>query len=179
MKTKDADIIEEAKLGSERAFTTLYNLYNRNIYNIIYNIVKNRDVADDLTLETFTKAFKNLHKFTKDFSFELWLKTIANNHSIDFIRSGKKTIGDISMDDDDLNEFIYSDYSNPEKDMIKKQSLELIEQKISELSPRAREVMDLRYKKGMTYQQIADSLKISIGTVKSYISKATKIVKTQ
>lgn len=178
MKKTDAELIGEAKLGSQRAFTALYNKYNRSIYGTIYNIVKNRDVADDLLSETFTKAFKNIDKFTKDISFEMWLKTIANNHSIDFIRGGIKQKNDISIDLDLENEYIYSDYSNPEKELIKKEGIELLEKGISELSPRAREVLTLRYTKGHSYQQVADALGMRIGTVKSYISKATNKLKT-
>jgi RNA polymerase sigma-70 factor (ECF subfamily) len=180
MKKTDAELIGEAKLGSQRAFTMLYNKYHRSIYNIIYNIVKNTDVADDLLSETFTKAFLNINKFTRDISFEMWLKTIANNHSIDFIRGGQKRKDDISMDNELLDEFIHTDFSNPEKELIKKESFELLEQGINELSPRAREVLSLRYTKGHSYQQIADILGMSIGTVKSYISKATnKLKQTQ
>lgn len=173
MKTSDADLIERAKSGSQRAFTELYNKYSKSIYNRIYSIVKNTDVADDLLSETFTKAFMNISKFTKDISFEMWLKTIANNHSIDFVRGGKREIDDISLDDDFFENFVYSDFSNPEKEFILKENKGLIAKSISELSPRASEVLKLRYNQGHTYQQIADKLGISIGTVKSYISKAT------
>ena len=178
MKTNNADIIGEAKEGSQRAFTALYNKYHRSIYNTIYNIVKNTDVADDLLSETFTKAFLNINKFTKDISFEMWLKTIANNHSIDFIRGGVKQKDDISMDDETLESFSYTDNSNPEKEYIKKENQQQLEDGILALSPRARQVLTLRYNNGLGYQQIADKLGISIGTVKCYISKATKKLQT-
>lgn len=169
MNTKDS--IEAAKGGSQRAFTNLYNTYHRSIYNNIYNIVKNTDVADDLLSETFLKAFTNINKFTKDISFEMWLKTIANHHSIDFIRSVTKNKNDVYIDDDQLSEFIHSDYSNPEKEMIKKEEYAQFENALQGLISRPKEVLTYRYQDGLSYQEIADKLGLNIGTIKHYIHK--------
>ena len=176
MNTKDA--IELAKAGSEKAFTFLYNTHNRAIYRVIYNVVKNKDVADDLLSETFLKAFKNIDKFTKDISFEMWLKTIANHHSIDFVRSGQKNQRDVYIDDDMLSEFIYTDYTNPEKDLIKKEEYERFEDGFKSLGKRSKEVLNYRLKDGLSYQEIADKMGLSIGTIKHYIFKyKSKLIK--
>ena len=169
MNPKEA--IELAKVGSDKAFTYLYNTYHNSIYSNIYNIVKNKDVADDLLSETFLKAFKNINTFTKDISFEMWLKTIANHHSIDFIRSGKKSQNNIYIDDDQLSEFIYSDYTNPEKELIKKEEYTVFEKALKTISPRPRSVLIYRYKDGLSYQEIADKLQLNIGTIKHYIHR--------
>lgn len=175
---KDIDLINEAKGGSQRAFTLLYERYKKSIYNSIYSITKNKDVSDDILSETFTKAFLKIEKYQKDLSFELWLKTIANHNAIDFIRGGKKQRHNAEQNEELTADIILSDYSNPEKDMIKKESIKALEKDINALSSRAREVLTLRYVKGYSYQQIADELGISIGTVKAYISKSThKIIK--
>jgi len=168
------ELVEQAKSGSEKAFTALYNQYYRTVYLNVFNIVRNKDVADDLTSETFLKAFKNISKFTKDISFEMWLKTIANNHSIDFIRSGKKDQDTIYIDNDELTEFIHTDYSNPEKEMIKKEESFDFEQALAELSPRSKEVLTYRFRDELSYQEIADKLGLSIGTIKHYIHRYKK-----
>jgi RNA polymerase sigma-70 factor (ECF subfamily) len=171
MKESDLTIIEEARNGSQRAYTKLYNKYNKSIYGTIYNITRNTDVSDDILSETFTRAFKNLDRFTKDISFEMWLKTIANNRSIDFIRSGMKTKNDVYVDDDQLSEFIYTDWNNPEKDYIQKESEQILENAIFHLKGRSKEVLTLRFYNNLTYQEIADKLGLKIGTVKHYISR--------
>jgi len=169
MNTKEA--IELAKVGSEKAFTYLYNTYHKVIYSNIYYIVKNKDVADDLLSETFLKAFKNIDKFTKDISFEMWLKTIANNHSIDFIRSINKEQNNVYVDDDLLKEFIYTDNSNPEKELIKKEEYGRFERGLVSLSKKQEEVLRCRYNDNMSYKEIAEKLNLSIGTIKHYIHR--------
>jgi len=169
--------IELAKAGSEKAFTLIYNTYYKSIYNNIYNIVKNKDVSDDLISETFVKAFKNIDKFTKDISFEMWLKTIANNTSIDFIRRSEKLKDLVYSDDDQINEVIHTDYSNPESDYIKREMSKELRRNIDGLSNRAREILILRFVDERTYQEIADQLNISIGTVKHYIFKYSAVIK--
>lgn len=84
------DLIKQAKEGKQHAFTQLYNRYHRIIYNTIYNIVHNKDVTDDLVSVTFTKAFFKIASYVNHISFEMWLKTIAINSSIDYIRRTKK-----------------------------------------------------------------------------------------
>ena len=168
---KDEELIAQAKTGSERAFTKLYDIYYKTINRNIFFIVKNQDVADDLSSETFLKAFKGIHKFTQNISFEMWLKTIANHHSIDFIRSNKKSQDNVYIDDELSAEFIHSDYSNPEKDLIQKESEVRLDEEMNKLTSRAKQVLDSRYKDGLTYQEIADKFGISIGTVKHYIFK--------
>jgi len=170
------EAIEAAKGGSQKAFTFLYDTYHGVIYNNIYRIVKNKDVADDLLSETFLKAFKNIDKFTKNISFEMWLKTIANHHSIDFIRSMNKRRNDVYIDDELLSEFIYTDNSNPEKDMIKKEEYGLFENALKGLSDRSKQVLTLRYQKGLKYQEIADKLKLDLGTIKHYIHRYRKVL---
>lgn len=169
MNAKEA--IELAKAGSQKAFTMLYNTHYRAVYCNVYNIVKNKDVADDLTSETFLKAFKSIDKFTKDISFEMWLKTIANHHSIDFIRSGKKSQGDLYIDDELEQEFVHTDYSNPEKEMIKKEESEMLAKTISKMGSRQKEIIQMRFTEELTYQEIADRLGLSIGTIKHYLHR--------
>ena len=89
MKQEIINLVEQARNNEERAFTTLYNKYYTTVWFTVYNIVKNRDVTEDLISIVFTKAFKKLDLYTEHISFEMWLKTIAVNSSIDYIRKMK------------------------------------------------------------------------------------------
>ena len=101
MKREDEDLlIQQAKLGKQDAFTELYDRHHKLIRYIIYDIVKNEDVADDLLSVTFTKAFSRLESYVNPISFEMWLKTIAINSSIDYIRRMKKEKANYWIDDD-------------------------------------------------------------------------------
>ena len=182
------DIVAEAKNGSQRAFTELYNKHYRVIYYSICGMVRNPDLAEDLTSEAFTKAFMAIDKFDKNISFELWLRTIANRHTIDFIRSANRRKGIEAVDDGDIESFVYTDNSNPEKDMINSEENKIRKDRLNGIGGNAKKVLVMRYRDGLKYQEIADKIGVSIGTVKSYISKykqkvlndqkQTKIIKT-
>ena len=167
-------LIKEAKEGKQTAFTKLYNGHQAEVRRIVLSITKNKDVTDDIVSITFTKAFKNIQTFKKEVSFSMWLKSIATNSCIDFIRSTKTSSEKILVDSDSVTELNVSNHDDPEKEYILKERLISIKENINELSPRAREILTLRYVGELQYQQIADKLGVSIGTVKSIISMAKK-----
>jgi RNA polymerase sigma-70 factor (ECF subfamily) len=140
----------------------------------VRNVFKNNEDEEDISSEIIAKIFRNIHKYSKDISFEMWVKKVTNNVIIDKIRSGALENSNISIDDDETFEVIYTDNSNPEKDLINKQSRSSIEEIIDDMPESSRRIMDLRYGKEYTYQQIADELKVSIGTVKATISRQRK-----
>lgn len=170
-------LVNEAQGGSQKAFTKLYNLFYNNISNSLYFIVKNRDVADDLASETFTKAFIKIHQFSLEISFEMWLRTIANNCAIDFIRRQKNNSASNYTVDIDISECDSTDNSSPESIFITKENKDIISKKINSLTGRSKEVVVLRYIEGLSYKEIAERLNLNIGTIKSYISKSTKKIK--
>ena len=123
-KQEVSDLIKQAKEGKQIAFSKLYERYKKNIYITIIKIVKNKDVADDLLSITFVKAFTKLDSFVDNISFELWLKTIAINSSIDYIRHTKKESNLYWIDDDEnckIQLGSTADYS-PEEDYIFKET---------------------------------------------------------
>src|SRR5210317_1685188 len=94
---EDFRLIDKATIeNDEQAFAELMKRYKKPVYHMILKMVRNVDDAEDLTIEAFTKAFKNLYKFKKDFTFSTWLFRIATNNSIDFIR--KKKLETTSLD---------------------------------------------------------------------------------
>ena len=94
---EDFRLIDQAvKQNDEQAFAMLMERYKRPVYHMILKMVRNVDDAEDLTIEAFAKAFKNLHRFKKDYTFSTWLFRIATNNAIDFIR--KKRLETMSLD---------------------------------------------------------------------------------
>src|SRR5689334_10583845 len=86
---EDFKLIDQAVAGDDAAFAKLLQRYKRAVYHMILKMVRNIDDAEDLTIESFAKAFRSLHKFKKDFTFSTWLFRIATNNTIDFIRKKK------------------------------------------------------------------------------------------
>ncbi len=173
------EMIELAKANSEKGYSLLYNQYYKTIHNVAYNIVKNQDLADDLTSEVFLKAFRKIDKYSKDISFEMWLKTIANNHCIDFIRSSVKLKDNVYIDDDQSGSFDMTDFSNPERDLIKKEHSALLTEYIASLGGRMGLAMHMFVYDQKTYKEIAEAMNLSIGTIKNYLHRAKKQVANQ
>jgi RNA polymerase sigma-70 factor (ECF subfamily) len=178
MKT-NTELIDGMREGSQRAYTTMYNLYSRMVCATIFGIVKNRDIADDLTSEVFMKIFNNIASFKKDVSLQLWVKTIAVNHSIDYIRRTANKRDMLYIDDEMASDFVITDLSNPETDMIKKEDSGVARIGLDAYGGNMGIAMRLRFDEGLKYRQIAERLGISIGTVKHYLYRAKERVKKE
>lgn len=177
-KAEIKSLVDKAKLDDQRAFRVLYDYYYPQVNRLVRGIVKNTEDSEDISIEAITKAFKNIQKYREDLSFDLWLKKVTTNYIIDKIRSGVLNNKTISMDDENTHELFYTDFSDPEKDYIKTEVRALLEEEFDLISGRAKQMLDLRYKKDYTYQQIADELGISIGNVKNILNKIrTRITK--
>ena len=177
-KAEIKKLVDKAKLDDQRAFGELYNYYYPQINRLVRGIIKNTEDSEDISIEAITKAFKNIQKYREDLSFDLWLKKVTINYMIDKIRSGVLNNKTVSMDDENTHELFYTDFSNPEKDYIKTEVRALLEEEFDLIIGRAKQMLDLRYKKDYTYQQIADELGISIGNVKNILNKIrTRITK--
>lgn len=167
------ELIKQAKEGKQSAFTRLYNKFERTIYYTIYHIVNNKDAADDLLSVTFIKAFSKLDSYINNISFEMWLKTIAINSSIDYIRRTKKEKANYWIDDD-MSSFQLSnsaDYS-PEEDYIFRETSSKLEHALSRLRFKYRNILELRTIRGLSYKQISEELGLSESQVKSQLNKA-------
>ncbi len=171
-------LIAQAKEGKQLAFTKLYNKYYNTIRYVIYNIIRNIDVTDDLISVTFTKAFMKIDKYVDNISFEMWLKTIAVNSAIDFIRRSRQEKLNDSVDDEtSLYEFVDTMFSNPEDNFIFKQEKKILGKLIPTLRYKDQELLRLRFVEEKSYREIASSLKIQEEAVKSQLAKAKQRLK--
>ncbi|PKQ70397.1 RNA polymerase sigma factor [Raineya orbicola] len=183
---KEFELIRKAQQGDHNAMTTLMKRYNKALYYVVLKIVRNVDDAEDITVETFVKAFQNLDKFRFEHPFSSWLFRIGTNHCIDFIRK-KKRVEIISIDQfmkktdekkpdkEESNDFI-DEAQNIEQNSIRSQQIEVLRLLISKLPTNYRKVLTLRYFEDMDYQQIAEELDIPMGTVKAQLFRAKELL---
>lgn len=172
------DLIKQAKEGKQYAFTQLYNRYHRIIYNTIYNIVHNKDVTDDLVSVTLTKAFFKIASYINHISFEMWLKTIAINSSIDYIRRTKKEKYDYELDNDNnCLQVSSSADSSPEDLYIYHETDSKLSDALSRLRYKYRYILELRTVQNLSYKEIAEHLELSESQVKSRLNKAREKLK--
>jgi RNA polymerase sigma factor (sigma-70 family) len=167
--------------GNQKAYAELMNNYKDSIYFMLLKMTNNPDDADDLTIEAFGKAFKKLHQYTPDYAFSTWLFKIASNNCIDYIRKKKKiTLSiDKSFDNQTGNEMaqnIPAGVPDPEENYIKKQKVKLMREIVEKLKPRYKSLIEMRYFKELSYEEIADELKLPLGTVKAQLFRAREFL---
>ncbi|MCI5057634.1 MAG: sigma-70 family RNA polymerase sigma factor [Flavobacteriales bacterium] len=165
----------------QMAYAELMGLYRDSIYFMLLKMVNNKDDAEDLTIEAFGKAFKRLEQYTPNFAFSTWLFKIASNNCIDFIRKKKaKTLSiDRTITDKEGGEMkidLASDGLDPEEKIIKDQKIKLMREVVQKLKPRYRTLIELRYFKEYSYEEIADELQIPIGTVKAQLFRGREFL---
>lgn len=163
--------------GDQRAYAELMSRYRDSIYFMLLKMVNNRDDAEDLTIEAFGKAFKNIKQYTPDYAFSTWLFKIATNNCIDYIRRRKKNTVSIdnTFENDEGQEVsidLKSQFLDPEEKMIKKQKIKLMHEVVDKLKPRYKRLIELRYFQELSYEEIAEELKLPIGTVKAQLFRA-------
>ncbi|HOE38601.1 MAG TPA: sigma-70 family RNA polymerase sigma factor [Bacteroidales bacterium] len=177
--SKDLEIVEQALLGNEKAFAQLLDRYQDPIYFLLLKKIGNENDAEDLTMETFAKAFNNLDKYTPDYAFSTWLFRIAINNCIDFVRKVKvrpQSIDTTAEYQDADNPNFTSPNLNPEDLLIKKQKSKDLKSIILTLKPRYATLIDLRYYQELTYEEIAQELHLPIGTVKAQLYRARELL---
>ena len=169
---EDFDLIDKAvDEKDQQAYATLMKRYKKAVYFMILKMIRDADDAEDLTMEAFAKAFKNLHRFKKDYTFSTWLFRIATNNTIDFIRKKKlKTMSlNTTMSDDSgnaVNIDVEDDDNNPQDEFIKSQRIEMVRIFVDKLPAKYRKLVQLRYFDELSYEEIAQELEKPLGTVK-------------
>jgi RNA polymerase sigma factor (sigma-70 family) len=167
--------------GDEKAYAELMQIYKKPVYHVVLKMVRNPDDAEDLTIEAFAKAFKNLHKFNPEFAFSTWLFRIATNNCIDFIRKNKiKTMSidsAIKIDNGDEITIDFRDQNlNPQETAIKNQKIEIMQHVVSRLPEKYQRLVTLRYFDELSYEEIAQELKAPLGTVKAQLHRARELL---
>ncbi len=175
----DLLLVAEARKGNEKAFASLMNRYRDSIYYMLLKMVNNASDAEDLTIEAFGKAFRNLDSYTPKFAFSTWLFKIATNNCVDFIR--KKQLLPTPLDNlqdgmESATINLQSDLPDPEESLIIHQKITALKDIVSQLKPRYKTLIELRYFKEYSYEEISSELNLPIGTVKAQLFRAKTLL---
>jgi len=175
----DIELINRFRHGDKSVFEDIIVRYQDRIFNVCMHMLGNADDAQDAAQETFLKAYRNFVDFKPNASFYTWLYRIAINTCIDHKR--KPIWESIFRRNDKDEEIVIEAPSNiycPEKAYQSKQIITALHIALKKLSPKLRAVIVLREIEGLSYEDISAALDISIGTVKSRISRAREELKT-
>ena len=169
--------IEKAKIGDQVAFTFLLDFYWNEVYGFMLKRTENETDAEDITIETFSKAFDKLATYNPEFQFNTWLIAIAKNVHIDILRKKKSSLFLEITDEEDYQAYNIADTTPSAEDkLITEQNLSQLLQYIKELKPHYQEVIQLRYFQEMSYQEIANQLDEPLSNVKVKILRAKKLL---
>ena len=170
---EDRELVSRTLGGDDTAFEYLFNRYRDAIHRLFVQRLGGTNDADDLLQETFIKVFLNLGKYDTAFTFGQWIYTIARNTFIDFMR---KRRDDLQIDTSPAGGTAYinppSHEATPEERVINNQNGKQLENHLSHMTPRYRRLIELRFFKEYSYEEIAAELDIPLGTVKTQIHRA-------
>jgi RNA polymerase sigma-70 factor (ECF subfamily) len=174
---EDYILAKEAVSGDQRAYEKLTKRYKDMIYFTILKMINNKQDAEDLTIETFAKAFLNLEQYKPSYAFSTWLFRIATNTCIDFLRRKNAKLKSAIKDvENGLDSLRGKDAHNPEKILIKNQRKEFVVEILGKMNPDYKLLIELRFFKELSYDEIAKELGIPLGTVKAKLFRAKQLL---
>jgi len=176
----DYELVQKALKGDEKAFARLLSRYKETIYFMLLKMLNNRADAEDLTIEAFGKAFKNLHQYSPTYAFSTWLFKIASNNCIDYLRKKRGVIISLENEQEQGESCevarLRSKELNPEERFIRKQKAILLHNVVRRLKPHYQTLVELRYFREMSYEEIAKELDLPLGTVKAQLFRARQML---
>jgi RNA polymerase sigma-70 factor (ECF subfamily) len=176
---QDFKLVQKAIAGDQKAYAELLDRYRDAIYFMLLKMVNNASDAEDLTIEAFGKAFKNLQQYTPNYAFSTWLFKIATNNCIDFIRRRRANLVSIDHGNDEregMHVNIQDDKPDPEENIINEQKIKMMREVVARLKPRYRKLIELRYFNEFSYEEISEELELPIGTVKAQLFRARELL---
>jgi RNA polymerase sigma-70 factor (ECF subfamily) len=176
----DQEIVARARAGEEAAYRELIRRYERPIFSLLFRMVRDRELAEDLAQETFVKALNAIESYRPEFKFSSWIFKIANNAAIDHLR--RRELDTLSLDGSphaetpeaiEATALQIGDRQETPLDAVESKELGgAIEAAIARLRPEYRSCILLRHVEGRAYEEIAEILSLPLGTVKTYIHRA-------
>ncbi|HZB28276.1 MAG TPA: sigma-70 family RNA polymerase sigma factor [Gemmatimonadales bacterium] len=179
-RLSDQDVVLRARAGHEAAYRELIRRYERPVFALVFRMVRDRELAEDLAQETFVKALNAIESYRPEFKFSSWIFKIANNAAIDHLR--RRELDTLSLDGSPHAETpeamqatalqIGARQETPLETVEAKELGSAIEAAIGSLRPEYRSCILLRHVEGRAYEEIAEILNLPLGTVKTYIHRA-------
>lgn len=176
----DQEVVQHAVLGRDAAYRELVRRYQRPVFSLIYRMVRDRELAEDLAQETFVKVLNAIGSYRPEFKFSSWIFKIANNAAIDQLR--RRSLDTLSLDGSPHAETaeaieattlqVGDGRENALDEVANRELGGQIEAAIARLRPEYRNCILLRHVDGRPYEEIAEILDLPLGTVKTYIHRA-------
>ena len=180
---RDYHLIQLAIEGNQKAFAQLMGYYRESLYYLLLKMVNSKEDAEDLTIETFEKAFRKISSYKPVYAFSTWLFRIATNHGIDFLRTSEKRMNDIYIDSDfnfsgDFQKkvIITEKSLNPEESIVSTQQKGILKNIIQKLPVDYRRIIVLRYFEEYSYNEISENLNLPLGTVKARLHRSRELL---
>lgn len=164
--------IREAQTGNKRSFSRLVEAYQRPVYNLTYRMLGSPEEAEDAAQETFLRAYARLEQYDVNHKFSTWLFSIANHHCIDRLR--KRRTKYVSIDDNPVLENLEHDGPEPEESLLNQELAAELQGLLGKLDPDYRTPLVLRYWEDCSYEEIAESMGLTVSAVKSRLFRARK-----
>ncbi len=169
MQTAEVEWLKQAQKGDDYAFSRLVEVYQKPVYNLCYRMLGNAGDAEDAAQETFIRAYKAIRRYDPERKFSTWLLTIASNYCIDQHR--RRKLPAISVDEFEAPD-IPAKTPGMEAMMIQDEYQEAVTAMLDQLKPQDRSAVILRYWYEYSYEEIAESLSMSVSAVKSRLHRA-------
>ncbi|MFO8175965.1 MAG: RNA polymerase sigma factor [Gemmatimonadota bacterium] len=179
-RLEDKELAGLAAKGREMAFRELLSRYERPVFSLVYRMVRDRTLAEDLAQEAFIRAFNAIDSYKPKYKFSSWIFKIANNHTIDHLR--KRRLDTVSIDgsphartseeEAQTRLVVESHEEAPDRYVEARELGGQIEEAIGKLRPEYRTVVLLRHVEGHSYDEIAEIMELPLGTVKTYLHRA-------
>jgi RNA polymerase sigma-70 factor, ECF subfamily len=170
VETQEHLWLDQARRGDQAAFAKLVEVYQRPVYNLAYRMLGNAAEAEEAAQETFVRMYTKLHTYQPDRKLVSWVLSIASHYCIDRLR--RRRINWLSLDDELVASVLPSHQPNPEEFALRREACDEVQDCIAALEPGYRAPLILRYWYGLSYEEIAEVMGISVSAVKSRLHRA-------
>ena len=171
------EVVRRAKENEQSAFNLLLHTFWNDVYGFLIKRTRNENDAEDISIETFSKAFEKIKTFDEAFKFKTWLITIAKNTHSDSLRKQKISLSNQTSEDDEKRVYkIQDEAPSPEDVLITEQNLTALLKNIKKLKPHYQQVINLRYFLELSYLEISKELNIPVNNVKIKLLRAKKLL---
>lgn len=170
------DAIIRAKQNDQKAFNFLLDMFWDDVYGFQLKRIENENDAEDITIQTFSKAFDKIETFDEAYKFKTWLITISKNIHIDLLRKDKNYISQRHFNDDETVYQILDESPSAEDTLITEQNLAKLLRDIKKLKPHYQEIINLRYFQELSYKEISNQLNEPMNNIKVKLLRAKKLL---
>ncbi|WP_242204784.1 RNA polymerase sigma factor [Aestuariivivens insulae] len=170
------EAIKRAKMNDQKAFNYLLDRYWDDVYGFQLKRIQNENDAEDITIQTFSKAFDRIETFDESYKFKTWLIAISKNIHIDLLRKEERSIAKVISHDDDHAYKVLDESPSPEDIIITEQHLAKLLLDIKKLKPHYQKIINLRYFQELSYKEISNQLGEPINNVKVKLLRAKKLL---